>query len=52
VSITRGKETLLLAKVHFALSYTITIEDNSNPNLKVRDCWFFGSNIGNQRIES
>ena len=46
----RGKETLLSAKVHFALS--CTIEDNPNPDLKVRDCWFFGSSIGNQRIES
>jgi len=46
----RGKETLLSAEVHFALSRTI--EDNPNPDLKVQDCWFFGSSTGNQRIES
>jgi hypothetical protein len=42
----RGKETLLSAEVHFALS--CTIEDNPSPSPKVRDCQFFGLSIENQ----
>lgn len=44
----RGKETLLAAEVHFALART-TQDDYQ---FKFKDCWFFGTSTGNQRIES
>jgi hypothetical protein len=44
----RGKETLLCAEVYFA--FACTIQDS--PTFKLRDCWFYGTSTGNQRIES
>jgi hypothetical protein len=44
----RGKETLLCAEVHYA--FACTMQDN--PNFKLRDCWFYRTSTGNQRIES
>jgi hypothetical protein len=43
-----GKETLLCAKVYYAFAYTM----QDNPNFKLKDCWFYKTSTGNQRIKS
>ena len=44
----RGKETDLAAEVHFYLARTA----RANPNIRIENCWFWGTSTGNQRIES
>jgi hypothetical protein len=42
----RGKETLLMAELHFALART------NEARLKLEDCYYYGTSRKNQRIEA
>ena len=42
----RGKETLLMAELHFALART------NEPGVKMHNCYYYGTSRKNQRIEA